>query len=78
MLVLKIVWFAMALSTQGQLTQLEPTQDMKTFTSVEECNEYGNEMKNRAADWFRGRENFDWNVKMKIGWKCMPNGQQDV
>lgn len=63
--------FLMAMDRPVTATIPEKTE----FQTLEACGEFGDRMKPRVADWVRGRINSDWDVQIKVDFKCNPVGQ---
>ena len=69
---IKLLWFAAFIGLQGP--QVAEISESTTFADEETCQAFGKIMSDRLADYARGAAHLDWNIRVRVGFKCSPNG----
>jgi hypothetical protein len=69
---LKLIWTIAALTVQGPLVSDVP--ETTKFKDRAECTAFGKKMTPRLADWARGALRADWDLEVKVVFRCEADG----
>lgn len=73
MIKISLTWFAIVTAATGPMKGR--VADETQFDSLEQCEAFAQEHKDRFADWIRGNLSGGWTLPVDIAWKCEAEGK---